>query len=125
MANKKDDLIAPPPDGLAFLQKTYVAGVHYHDFAGGDLPLDPGAPVELRREPDIPYDEPATEIYTLDDVKLGYIPAKRNKYLARLLDAGLQLPARLERVDSPERLADPPRHARPKLDVAVFVTREE
>ena len=123
MGNTIDDLIAPPPRGLAFLQKTYVAGVQYYAFFKRDLPLDVGMTVELRREPDNDFDPRAIAVHTPDDLKLGYVPKKQNKYPCRLLDAGLRLPARLEKVQSPERFDESPRHVPHRLDIAIFVER--
>ena len=123
MSNEQNDLVTPPPDGFACLLKTHVAGVKYYEFADGDIPLDPGGEVVLRREPDNPHDRRAIEVYTLDGQKLGYLPRRDNESPSRLMDAGIELPARLESVESPRRYADPPRRVRPRLQVAVFIER--
>ena len=57
--------------------------------------LKPGDRLELIRIPDNPSDPNAIKIYTRDRVKLGYVPRKENHILARLMDAGKLLYARI------------------------------
>jgi hypothetical protein len=64
-----------------------------------------GTPLALQREPDNTLDALAIEVFWLavagERVKLGYVPRKHNLVLARLMDAGKELTARLSRVDDP------------------------
>lgn len=55
----------------------------------------------LVREPENPYDPDAIAVL-LADRKVGYIPRRHNAVLARLMDAGKRLCARVERVLEPE-----------------------
>lgn len=95
------ELRGPAPQGMALLLVTYVAGVAYHGFADGRMPLDEGMRVVLAREPENRYDVNAIAVRTPSGVKLGYVPRDRNAILARLMDAGWALAGRLERVDTP------------------------
>ena len=65
---------------------------------------EPGRQLKLVREPDNAYDRWATRVVTLEGTMLGYLPARKNQSVARLIDAGktitvfvdesLQAPAR-------------------------------
>ena len=65
---------------------------------------EPGRQLKLVREPDNAYDRWATRVVTLEGTMLGYLPARKNQSVARLIDAGktitvfvdegLQVPAR-------------------------------
>lgn len=62
--------------------------------------LRPGQALRLAREADSPYDDWAVRVYTAspveaDAVWLGYLPEGRNETIARLLDAGYPIAARL------------------------------
>jgi hypothetical protein len=50
----------------------------------------------LRREPGNPHDALAIRVQRSDGTLLGYIPRSRNEVLARLMDAGKLIVARLE-----------------------------
>lgn len=124
----RHELKAPPPPGTAFVLEAHVAGVPYYDFADGELPLDPGSRLQLRREPDNPHDERAIELYTLDGHKLGYVPRRRNPMLSRLMDAGFKMSARLEVVKTPARCGVDPDVSgvtKPRLRFAAFIHRPD
>jgi len=72
------------------LSRFYVAGFRY--YRGLELVdrLRAGDAVELRAEPDNPYDRRAIEIYW-GQHKLGYVPRKENRVLSRLLAQGVPL----------------------------------
>ena len=46
-----------------------------------------GEPLELKREPEIPHNANAILVLDKKGNKLGYVPAVRNKRLAKKLDA--------------------------------------
>lgn len=121
-ARQEWELRGPAPWGMAVVLVTYVAGVAYHGFADGRMPLDEGMEVALVREPQNRHDADAIAVRTLGGVKLGYVPRDRNRILARLMDAGWGLVGRLERVDTPH--ADLGRRdedcGRAGLEVAIF-----
>jgi hypothetical protein len=119
---RDDDILSPAPDGSTLLGTTYVAGVRYYDFADGDLPLEPGSMLELRREPDNPHDERAIEVYMLSAEKLGYVPRRYNRLPTRLMDAGHGLRARLEQLSMPSsRESAFERYNHPRLHIALFI----
>ncbi|MFB6262126.1 MAG: HIRAN domain-containing protein [Bradymonadaceae bacterium] len=120
------ELVAAPPDGWALLLETYVAGVRYYDFADAGEPLDAGARVELRREPDNPHDRRAIAVDHPDGRMLGYLPRRRNTLPCRLMDAGYELRARVESVEGVDAASDSSsgRCSAPNLRVAVFVAED-
>ena len=91
------DLNTPAPyssDGL--LLQTMIAGTtHVVGLEELEPFLKPGDRLELVRIPDNPSDPNAIKIYTRDRVKLGYVPRKENHILARLMDAGKLLYAKI------------------------------
>ena len=76
-----------------------VAGTSHRDnLAQYEPQLYEGQPLVLRREADSPYDDWAVQVHTTPEtggVWLGYLPEARNETVARLLDAGWNITARL------------------------------
>ena len=95
--------LAAPFAREIFLIETHVAGTSHVPIRQIEPTLIPGASLVLRREPGNPHDELAILILTDGGEKLGFIPRDRNEVLARLMDAGKFLYARLE---SKERQGD-------------------
>ena len=73
---------------------SYVRGTRYGDYRRIRKLLKKGMKVELRSEPNNPYDRYAISIWW-KNFKLGYIPAVENVALAGLMDAGIDLEARI------------------------------
>ncbi len=78
-----------------FLMQTRIAGTMYHDLGEKSIALGFWDYVELRREPENPYDARAVALLTVEGEKLGYIPRDRNQEIAALLDRGEQMHGRL------------------------------
>lgn len=79
-----------------YLLTTVVAGTtHVLGIEELEPFLRPGDRLELIRVPQNPSDPNAIKIFTRDRVKLGYVPRRENQILARLMDAGKLLYARL------------------------------
>jgi hypothetical protein len=97
------------------LLRCEIAGTGHHcDDATGHRLIN--APVlALVREPDNEYDEDAIAVH-LTDRKVGYIPRRHNTVLARLLDAGKCLRARVVSVLDPDN--------GPWLDAEIVVEME-
>jgi hypothetical protein len=74
-----------------------VAGFSYYDGPALLEQLRPGQPVVLVREPDNPHDPRAIRIEALGR-RVGYVPRTDNRPLARLLEQGAELRARIIRV---------------------------
>ena len=66
---------------------TDVAGSAYVDWESLYADLEVGEPLELKREPEIPHNANAILVLDKKGNKLGYVPAVRNKRLAKKLDA--------------------------------------
>ena len=110
------DLTMPEPLSTTIaLLRCEIAGTGHHcdERTGQRLAEQP--PLALVREPRNPHDADAIAVH-LDGRKVGYLPRCHNTVLARLLDAGKCLRARVERVCDPE--------AGPWLDVQIVVEME-
>jgi hypothetical protein len=77
------------------LLECHVAGTAYRDLNAIEPALCAGDELSLLREPDNGHDELAIQIFTASGAHLGYIPRAKNEPLARLMDAGKFLFARL------------------------------
>ena len=79
-----------------FLLDCYVAGTNFRpDIADIESDLTAGAQLKLQREQQNGFDESAIAIYDAENHHLGYVPKTKNEVLARLLDAGKSLSAKL------------------------------
>ena len=77
------------------LLRAPLAGYPYYQ---ADRVLDTlrvGTTLVLRREPTNPFDRHAVEILTTDGVKLGYVPRTSVRAIARNLDRGIPVKARI------------------------------
>lgn len=74
-----------------------IAGTGHHCTKDTGRSLADGGCLALVREPENPHDEDAVAIH-LAGRRVGYIPRRHNTVLARLLDAGKCLRARVEQV---------------------------
>lgn len=79
------------------LQDSPLAGFQYHQ--GGKLweNMKVGDALQLVREPDNPYDPRAIRV-DWQGHKLGYVPRRENADIARLMDKGARLEARISRL---------------------------
>jgi hypothetical protein len=78
------------------LTECHISGTVHKELKAIEPALDSGAMLALRREPGNPHDGLAIRVYDAAGNALGYIPRIANAPLARLMDAGKQLFARLE-----------------------------
>ncbi len=81
-------------DNRMILQTSPLAGFQHH--AGGALfaLMRVGDMLELRREADNPYDPRAVRVYW-HGAQIGYAPRVDNVDLARLMDRGVRVEARI------------------------------
>lgn len=87
-----------PESAALVLLECLVAGTtHRAGLAEYEPTLKPGQRLALAREADSAYDDWAVRVLTAgpDSFWLGYLPEGRNETIARLLDAGFPLEARL------------------------------
>lgn len=80
-----------------FLLECPVAGTSHVPIMEIEPLLEVGETLTLKREPENAYDALAILVLDARGAKLGYVPRDRNQVLARLLDAGKPLYARLDR----------------------------
>lgn len=78
------------------LVECHVAGTSYVALDDVEPQLAPGQILTCRREPQNAHDALAILILDAQGRKLGYVPRAKNEVLARLMDAGKHLFARLE-----------------------------
>lgn len=100
-----------------FLTEFFVAGYQYYDGDTVIKSLRENEELVLKREPSNPYDFYAIEIYTRNNVKLGYVPARLNKMLARMLDQDVNLKIKVKEKD-PEAVDWE------KLRVRIYLVKE-
>jgi hypothetical protein len=81
-------------EAVIVVQRSPLAG--FRHYAGEEVlrELKPGDRLELVREPDNPYDANAVRV-EWRGVKLGYVPRRDNAAVARQMDHGAALEARL------------------------------
>jgi hypothetical protein len=73
-----------------------IAGMIILEVQTVEPQLVPGALLQLKREPENPHDLLAIMVFNEAGHHLGYVPRAQNEVLARLLDAGKLLFAKLE-----------------------------
>jgi len=79
------------------LQESPLAGFQFHEGKQVWGELRVGDALQLVREPDNPYDARAVRVEWRGHL-LGYVPRADNQAVARLLDAGTRLEARIVRL---------------------------
>lgn len=78
------------------LLECYIAGTTYREnIAEIAETLKAGATLSLQREPENKFDPSAIAVYDSENNILGYVPRAKNEVLARLLEAGKHLSAKL------------------------------
>lgn len=87
--------IAMPFGQEIFLLHVHIAGTGFYDAPRTEGKLKSGQELVLIRQPDNPHDKLAIEVFTPDGKKLGYVPRKDNTVIARLLDAGKIITAKI------------------------------
>jgi hypothetical protein len=79
------------------LQDSPLAGFQYHDGKKLWADIKVGDPLVLVREPGNPHDARAIRV-EWHGYKLGYVPKRENADIARLMDNGTKLEARISRL---------------------------
>ena len=78
------------------LVEGHIAGTSHRELKDVEPALVPGTLLVLKREPTNPHDPLAIMIFDEAGHHLGYVPRAKNEALARLMDAGKLLFAKLE-----------------------------
>jgi hypothetical protein len=81
-------------DAAIIVQRSPLAGFRHYDGAGFWRDMKAGDRLELVREPENPYDAGAIRVEWRGH-KLGYVPRRDNAAVARQLDRGTPLEARV------------------------------
>ena len=81
-------------EAFIVLQRSPLAAFRHYDGREAWPELRVGAPLALAREPDNPYDANAVRV-EWQGRKLGYVPRRENAAVARHLDRGTALQARI------------------------------
>ncbi len=81
------------------LVECQIAGTSHRDVKTIEPTLAPGVLLVLKREPGNVHDPLAIMIFNEAGAHLGYVPRAKNEALARLMDAGKLLFAKLESKD--------------------------
>ena len=96
-------LLAPAPTPVCaqsiriLVQSAPLAGFQYHAGTSVWPELKPGDLLELRREPDNPHDPYAVRVEWRGQ-QLGYLPRSENQAVARAMDRGERVEARIARL---------------------------
>ena len=85
---------AQAAEAFIVLQRSPLAAFRHYDGREAWSELRVGAPLALAREPDNPYDANAVRV-EWQGRKLGYVPRRDNAAVARQLDRGTALEARI------------------------------
>lgn len=83
--------------GRIILQTSPLAGFQYHAGRAVFPLLEAGDALTLVREPDNPYDARAVRV-EWRGTPIGYVPRRDNADLARLIDSGVRVSARVVHV---------------------------
>jgi len=85
-----------PFEHEVLLMECHVAGTMYvDDILAKAEQIKVGTPLVLRRDPKNECDHNAIGIYTTGNVHIGWIPMKKNQIIARLMDAGKMMIAKV------------------------------
>lgn len=88
---------APQTDAQILLQSSPLAGYRYYEGKRLWKLMQVGDLLTLVREPDNPHDRNAVRV-EWQGHKLGYVPRADNEAVARFLDRGVRLEARITRL---------------------------
>jgi len=97
LAAALNTLPAQAAEALIIVQRSPLAGFRYYEARQVWQDMKAGDGLELVREPDNPYDASAIRVEWRGR-KLGYLPRRENAAVARQLDRGVPLEARVTRL---------------------------
>ena len=88
---------AQPLQARIVMQSSPLAGFRHYEAPNLWDQVQPGDELALVREPDNPHDRNAVRV-EWRSFKLGYVPRSQNQAVARQLDRGTKLAARISKV---------------------------
>lgn len=102
----RKSLKAPMKRQRYFLLDLHVAGFRHHGGLERWDSLKLQAPVKLVRDSGNVFDQNAISVI-FDGRKIGYVPRNYSELLARMMDHGRNLTARVARIEDPEDTWEP------------------
>lgn len=81
-----------------YLDSVYIAGFQYYKGIAVENDLQENDLLDLKRQADNQYDHFAVEVYR-GEHKLGYLPRTDNKMIARMMDQGVKMKAKIRAID--------------------------
>lgn len=81
-----------------YLNSPHIAGFQYYKGEEIEKNLKENDILILKREPQNPHDYFAVEVFR-DNAKIGYLPRSDNKLIARMMDQGVNLKAKIRNID--------------------------
>ncbi|RIH67157.1 HIRAN protein [Mariniphaga sediminis] len=81
-----------------YLNSPYIAGFKYYNGSELEKHLKKNDELTLQRQPENPHDYFAVEVFRKNQ-KLGYLPRTDNKIVARMMDQGVKVKARIRSID--------------------------
>ena len=97
------------------LLKCYIAGYAYYRGEEVIDQLKPDLILDLKREPENPYDNKAIAIY-FENHKLGFIPRVNNKVIANIMDQKMPVFAKILKINPGNEVWD-------KVEVEVVMSK--
>ena len=97
LAERLKDMPMPFQRDIFLLECHVARTMHIDDILVKTKGVDDGAALVLKREPENENDGLAILVETVGGEKLGYVPRRHNPVLARLMDAGKLLAAKVVR----------------------------
>jgi hypothetical protein len=97
---KITDFSVPTPTPIPLPLNTYVAGTFAYQAKEVHHLLSIGDKLKLCLEPTNRHDPWAIEIFTTDDIKLGYVPHAVNRPYVELMDEGLEVFAEIIAIET-------------------------
>lgn len=85
-----------------FLTKFYIAGFYYYDGETVIDKLNKGDELLIVPEPSNPYDKRALEIFTRNNIKLGYVPRSENPIPSRLMRQNARIIGTIDKINLEE-----------------------
>ncbi len=81
-----------------YLNSPHIAGFQYYKGQEIENEIKENDTLILKRETTNPHDFFAVEVFR-DNAKLGYLPRSDNKVIARMMDQGVSLKAKIRNID--------------------------
>jgi hypothetical protein len=85
-------------NGPKILYEGYISGYQYHKGAQMEHLFQSGTTFSLKREPENPFDDDAVALY-YENARIGFIPPHSNVEIARMIEKGEKLKARIARYE--------------------------